>query len=208
MKSILSFYPSCQDHVRAVLEKLLLFHGRIRQKTRPFKLLARIRQSSAVHGATPAVITCAEAGGCPLAIAFRTCESLHMEDAASVISLSLPVRREGPVVTFSRPELRAILDVYGRMVASGEWRDYAMSFDRHVACFAAFCRTSDSPLFRIEKRASHARRNGAYAVIASDGRIYRSGREVESVLRAFEPRKRKPVTAKILPFARRGQRCS
>ena len=31
-------------------------------------------------------------------------------------------------VTFSRLELNRILNLYGRMVADGEWRDYAIDF--------------------------------------------------------------------------------
>ena len=35
-------------------------------------------------------------------------------------------------VTFSRKELRRILDLYGRKVAAGEWRDYAKIGRAHV----------------------------------------------------------------------------
>lgn len=90
------------------------------------------------------------------------------------------------MVTFSRSELRSILDVYGRMVARGAWHDYAMTFRRDVASFAVYGRHSGVPRFRIEKRPDLAFRQGAYAVIASDGRAFRRGREIKAVLRAFE----------------------
>lgn len=108
----------------------------------------------------------------------------------------------GAVVTFSRPELRAILDVYGRMVAAGEWRDYSLSFSSDVACFAVYRRTSDNPLFRIEKRPALARRQGAFSVIAADGRTFRRGRALENVLKVFEPKRRRPESAQVLQFPR------
>jgi len=45
-----------------------------------------------------------------------------------------------------------ILDLYGRMVAAGHWRDYALRIDPEVAVFAAFRRHSERPEVRIEKR--------------------------------------------------------
>ena len=48
-------------------------------------------------------------------------------------------------IGFERQELQKILDLYGRMVAAGEWRDYAMDFTRDVAVFAAFRRTAEQP---------------------------------------------------------------
>src|SRR5258708_32012733 len=54
-------------------------------------------------------------------------------------------------VTFSRRELNGILRLYGRMVAAGEWRDYAIDFLRDRAVFSVFRRTSEVPIYRIEK---------------------------------------------------------
>jgi len=52
---------------------------------------------------------------------------------------------------FTRPELNAILNLYGRKVAAGEWRDYAIDFGREKAVFSVFRRASEVPLYRIEK---------------------------------------------------------
>ncbi|RMD87456.1 MAG: DUF2794 domain-containing protein [Alphaproteobacteria bacterium] len=104
----------------------------------------------------------------------------------------IPDRPAGPArplpVAFGREELNRILDLYGRMVAAGEWRDYAIDADREEAVFAVFRRASEVPLFRIVKRPQAAERQGAYAVIAMDGRILRRGRDLHSVLRMFERR--------------------
>jgi len=97
-------------------------------------------------------------------------------------------RSTAPVnqVTFSRRELRRILDLYGRMVAAGEWRDYAIDFLKDRAVFSVFRRTSEVPLYRIEKNPKLARRQGAYSVISATGLIVRRGHELDRVLRAID----------------------
>jgi len=92
-------------------------------------------------------------------------------------------------VTFSRRELKRILDLYGRKVAAGEWRDYAIDFLKDRAVFSVFRRTSEVPLYRIEKNPKLARRQGAYSVISATGLIVRRGHELDRVLRAIEPSK-------------------
>jgi hypothetical protein len=89
-------------------------------------------------------------------------------------------------VRFERPELDRILGVYGRMVADGEWRDYAIDFLKDRAVFSVFRRSSEVPIYRIEKNPKLSRRQGAYSVISATGLIMRRGHELERVLRVFD----------------------
>lgn len=89
-------------------------------------------------------------------------------------------------VSFTRPELCEILNLYGRKVASGEWRDYAIDFGRDKAVFSVFRRTSEVPLYRIEKCPRLARRQGAYSVVATTGLILKRGHELTRVLAVLE----------------------
>src|ERR1700757_1063479 len=89
-------------------------------------------------------------------------------------------------VTFNRLELNRILNLYGRMVADGEWRDYAIDFLKDRAVFSVFRRTSEVPLYRIEKNPKLERRQGAYSVISATGHIVRRGHELDRVLRAID----------------------
>ncbi|XDA98551.1 DUF2794 domain-containing protein [Sulfitobacter sp. LCG007] len=89
-------------------------------------------------------------------------------------------------VSFHRTELSAILALYGRMVAAGEWRDYGISCLRDVAVFSVFRRTAENPLYRIEKRPRLRDRQGMYAVLGMDGRIMRRGHDLRTVLRVLE----------------------
>jgi len=89
-------------------------------------------------------------------------------------------------VTFSRRELKRILDLYGRKVAAGEWRDYAIDFLKDRAVFSVFRRSSEVPIYRIEKHPKLSRRQGDYSVISATGLIVRRGDELERVLRAID----------------------
>jgi hypothetical protein len=89
-------------------------------------------------------------------------------------------------VTFDRPELNRILTVYGRMVAAGEWRDYALDFLDDMAVFSIFRRSAEMPLFRIEKRPKLRARQGQYSVVAAGGVILKRGQELAQVLRIFD----------------------
>ena len=89
-------------------------------------------------------------------------------------------------VTFNRRELNRILDLYGRKVAAGEWRDYAIDFLKDRAVFSVFRRTSEVPLYRIEKDPKLAQRQGAYSVISASGHVLRRGHELDRVLRAID----------------------
>ena len=89
-------------------------------------------------------------------------------------------------VTFDRFELNRILNLYGRMVADGEWRDYAIDFLKDRAVFSVFRRASEVPLYRIEKDPRLARKQGMYSVISATGLILRRGHELDRVLLAID----------------------
>lgn len=101
-----------------------------------------------------------------------------------------------PQITFDRLELNRILTLYGRMVAAGEWRDYALDFLDEVAVFSIFRRSSEMPLFRIEKRPKLRAKQGQYAVIAAGGVILKRGHELGQVLKIFDKKLLKALSAK------------
>lgn len=91
-----------------------------------------------------------------------------------------------PVVSFDRLELGEILRLYGRKVAAGEWRDYAIDFTQQRAVFSIFRRSSEVPLYRIEKDPMMARRQGAYCVVAATGMILRRGNDLARVISVLD----------------------
>jgi hypothetical protein len=98
-------------------------------------------------------------------------------------------RQPQPLVSFQRQELTQILSVYGRMVAAGEWKDYAIDAGRETAVFSVYRRATEYPLFRIEKRPKLTNRQGAYAVLGPGGQILKRGRDLSQVLRVFDKKR-------------------
>lgn len=92
------------------------------------------------------------------------------------------------IAVFDRAELQRILDLYGRMVAAGHWRDYGLSFSTDVAVFAAFRRTAERPEVRIEKHPRLRLKQGAFALVSEHGAVLKRGHELVGVLAPLERR--------------------
>jgi hypothetical protein len=106
----------------------------------------------------------------------------------SVIAPFPHPRDRRSIDTFDRLEIKRILDLYGRMVAAGHWRDYAISMGADLAVFAAFRRTSERPEIRIEKRPALQSKQGAFALVSEHGLVLKRGHELPPVLAPLERR--------------------
>ena len=106
----------------------------------------------------------------------------------SVVAPFPPIWDRRPIASFDRRELTRILDLYGRMVAAGHWRDYALRLDPHVAIFAAFRRAAEHPEIRIEKRPSLRLKQGAFALVTEHGQVLKRGHDLAGVLAPLERR--------------------
>lgn len=96
-------------------------------------------------------------------------------------------------VGFDRTELARILDLYGRMVAAGEWKDYAMDFGREAASFMAFRRAAERPQARLEKRPALRNKQGMWTLFGETGQVLKRGHELAGVLSPIERRLLKVV---------------
>jgi len=120
------------------------------------------------------------------------------EQIRGAVRLDVVAANDGPyqktgvrvplTVTFDRKELQTILNVYGRQVAGGEWRDYALDFLKDRALFSIYRHHSERPLYVVEKNPKLRERQGQYMVIAQDGRVMKRGHDLGTVLRVLEPR--------------------
>jgi hypothetical protein len=98
-----------------------------------------------------------------------------------------------PVQFFERRELDRLLWLYGRQVAAGEWRDYALDALPDRAVFSIYRRASEQPLYQIEKRPALARKQGAWALLGGHGQVLRRGQELSQVLRFFDRELMRPI---------------
>ncbi len=115
-----------------------------------------------------------------------------IDNMSHSVLTNLPI--SDPVVSLHRLELNIILDLYGRMVAAGEWRDYGISMLKDVAIFSIFRRAAEHPIYRIEKRPRLKGRQGQYCVIGMDGQILKRGDDLKTVLRILEKKLIRAVT--------------
>lgn len=105
-----------------------------------------------------------------------------------------PAPRGAPLqIGFDRVELNRILDLYGRMVTAGMWKDYAIELGHEAAVFAAFRRAAERPEFRIEKRPALRNKQGIWALIGEHGIVLKRGQELGPVLAPVERRLMKLV---------------
>ena len=66
--------------------------------------------------------------------------------------IRLKSRRDAPKrIFFDARELRQLVSLYSSRVISGEWRDYAIDHNEHMAVFSIFRHTHETPLFSIGK---------------------------------------------------------
>jgi Protein of unknown function (DUF2794) len=92
-------------------------------------------------------------------------------------------------IWFSRPELDLILRLYGRLVAEGECKDYAIGAFADHAVFCMHRRASEEPSWTVEKRPELARRQGAFSVVNATGQILKRGHDLSQVLRVFDKKR-------------------
>ncbi|MBY0583771.1 MAG: DUF2794 domain-containing protein [Sphingomonas sp.] len=104
----------------------------------------------------------------------------------TVTPFPIPPGRTPSQIGFERVELTRILDLYGRMVAAGMWRDYAIELGKDAAIFAAFRRATERPEFRIEKRPALRNRQGMWALVAENGAVLKRGADLGAVLAPVE----------------------
>lgn len=107
---------------------------------------------------------------------------LRPRSAGANPAKSLHGHNRESITVFDRTELSVIFRIYGRKVAEGEWRDYALDMGSEKAVFSIFRRSSEWPLYRIEKAPKLARKQGAYSVIAATGLVLKRGHDLVRVL--------------------------
>jgi hypothetical protein len=105
---------------------------------------------------------------------------------SNVTPFPAPNGQQQGQVGFDRLELQRIMDLYGRMVAAGHWRDYAMDLGREAAIFSAFRRSAERPEYRIEKRPALRNRQGMWARVGEAGHVLKRGQELQGILAPVE----------------------
>ncbi len=107
--------------------------------------------------------------------------------------MEMPAGGQPGQICFDRAELTRILDLYGRMVAAGHWKDYGIAMGRDKAIFSAFRRAAERPEYRIEKCPALRQRQGMWALVGEGGQVMKRGHELGQVLAPISRRLMKLV---------------
>ena len=110
---------------------------------------------------------------------------MTITDQTALQVLRFPQKSQRPVV-FDKRELGLLMGLYGKRVAEGEWRDYALNFGRHVARFDIHRRASEQPLYSVMKNPDLAAKGGLFQVVVQGGLILRRSNDLVQVLRVLE----------------------
>jgi hypothetical protein len=89
-------------------------------------------------------------------------------------------------VMWTRQELGDLLNIYGRHVAAGQWRDYAIDDGTETAVFSISRRSSEVPLYCIDKTPALRRKQGQYCLRGAAGQILRRGHDLPALLKFLE----------------------
>ena len=67
-------------------------------------------------------------------------------------------------IFFNKLELQIILNLYAKMVSTGEWKDYGLSISKREVSFNVYHRTSDIPVYKITKSLKPKNANEKYLI--------------------------------------------
>ena len=86
-------------------------------------------------------------------------------------------------IFFNKVELKLILNLYAKMVSSGEWKDYGLTISKREVSFNVYQRTSDSPAYRITKNLKPKNLNEKYLVKDAQNRMINNSNDLQNLIK-------------------------
>jgi|TARA_B000000441_G_scaffold17319_1_gene10232 hypothetical protein len=84
---------------------------------------------------------------------------------------------------FEKEELKIILDLYGKMVSKGSWKDYGLSISSKQVGFSVFKNAAENALYKICKNFKPKNENLKYLIIDTNGKILKNSYDLNSLLK-------------------------
>jgi hypothetical protein len=85
-------------------------------------------------------------------------------------------------IFFVKKELQTILNLYGKMVSNGTWKDYGMSIGPREISFDIYQRASEKPIFRILKSLKPKNHNEKFYIEDKNGNILKRSNNLFSLI--------------------------
>ena len=86
-------------------------------------------------------------------------------------------------IFFNKNELQLILNLYGKMVSSGEWKDYGLSISKKEVSFNVYQRTSEIPVYKISKNLKPKNINQKYEIKNSQNKVINNSDNLQSLIK-------------------------
>ena len=90
---------------------------------------------------------------------------------------------EGKKLFFERTELKIILDLYAKMVSSGNWKDYGLSISGKQVSFSVFKNAAENAVYKICKNFKPSNKNLKYLITDTNGKILKNSSELKLLLK-------------------------
>ena len=84
---------------------------------------------------------------------------------------------------FEKEELKIILDLYGKMVSRGSWKDYGLSISSKQVGFSVFKNAAENALYKICKNFKPKNKNLKYLITDTNGKILKNSYDLNSLLK-------------------------
>ena len=96
-------------------------------------------------------------------------------------------------IFFNKIELQLILNLYAKMVSSGEWKDYGLTISKREVSFNVYYRTSEFPAYRITKNLKPKKENEKYLIKDAQNKIINSSENLQNLIKKITWKKFKLV---------------
>jgi len=83
---------------------------------------------------------------------------------------------------FEKYELKIILDLYGKMVSEGSWKDYGLNISSKQVGFSVFKNSAESAMYKICKNFKPLNKNLKYLIIDSRETILKNSYNLKILL--------------------------
>ena len=85
-------------------------------------------------------------------------------------------------IFFKKQELQLILNLYARMVSSGEWKDYGLTISKKEVSFNIYYRTSEFPAYKITKNLKPKNESDKYLIRDSNNNIIKKSDSLQGLI--------------------------
>ena len=85
-------------------------------------------------------------------------------------------------IFFNKNELKLILNLYSKMVSTGEWKDYGLTITKKEVSFNVYHRTSECPAYKITKNLRPKNEKEKYIIKNFQNKIIKNSENLENLI--------------------------